>query len=155
MTQTSQSLRSRALAILSRREYSRLELKQKLLPYAENEDEIDALLQDLAEREWQSDERFTEMWVHSKSKKQGKMRLRQALLAKGVDSETIDAHLPDSEEELHHAIAVLEKKFKQKPRDFAEKQKQMRFLAYRGFGMDMIQKAIEQAWQNHEEENEI
>ena len=54
--------------------------------------------------------------------------------------------LPDREDELQTAISVLHKKFKQEAQDLKEKQKQARFLAYRGFGADTIQTALKTAW---------
>ena len=54
--------------------------------------------------------------------------------------------LPSPEDELDTAIAVLRKKFKQPAIDAKEKQKQFRFLAYRGFDMNTAQAAIKQAW---------
>lgn len=103
------SLRARAMDILSRREVSRLELQRKLAPYAEDEDELNQVLAEFAERNWQSDERFTEAFVNSKSRKHGALRLKQALAAKGIDSEMAREFLPDSETELANAKEVLRK----------------------------------------------
>lgn len=136
------SLRARALDILSRQEISRAELKRKLAPYAEDEEELDKLLEEFAERHWQSDERFAEAYIHSKSRQHGTLRLKQALQAKGVDEETVREYLPSRESELETAMAVLRKKFKQPAADMKDKQKQIRFLAYRGFDMDTIQTAL-------------
>ena len=61
------SLRSRALDLLSRREMSQAELRRKLAPYAEDPAEIDALLQEFADRNWQSDRRYAESYVYSKA----------------------------------------------------------------------------------------
>ena len=71
------SLRARALDLLSRGEYSRLQLTQKLAKHSEDEAEISALLDDLAERGWQSDERYAEVLIHSKSQRLGNRRLQQ------------------------------------------------------------------------------
>ncbi|MDO4697026.1 MAG: recombination regulator RecX [Neisseria sp.] len=147
------SLRSRALDILSRREVSRLELKRKLAPYAEaeNEEEIDKVLEEFADRNWQSDERYAEAYVYSKSRKYGSLRLLHDLSAKGVERELIQAHLPDREQELANACAVLRKKFPSPADNPKDKQKQARFLAYRGFSTDTAYRAMQTAW--HEEEN--
>ena len=51
------TLRARALDILSRQEISRAELKRKLAPHAESEEEIERVLNEFADRRWQSDER--------------------------------------------------------------------------------------------------
>jgi len=66
------SLRARALQYLARREYSRAELRGKLLPYAQtNEDpsqpeNLDALLDDLTARGWLSDARAATQLLRAK-----------------------------------------------------------------------------------------
>ena len=119
------SLRARALDILSRREISRVELKRKLAPHAESEEELDRVLAEFAECNWQSDERFAEAFVHSKSSRYGSLRLKQSLAAKGIDADTAREFLPDADSELQTAIAVLRKKFKAPATDVKEKQKQL------------------------------
>ena len=143
------SLRARALDILSRRETSRLELRRKLTPYAEDADELEAVLDEFAERNWQSDTRFAETLIASKSSKHGRLRLQQELAAKGVDEALIRQHLPSREAEREHAAEVLRKKFGQPAASFAEKQKQMRFLLYRGFDMDTVQAVMKIDWDEY------
>ncbi|KLT72504.1 recombinase RecX [Neisseria arctica] len=145
------SLRSRAMDILSRREVSRLELKRKLMPYAQSEEELEAVLNEFAERRWQSDERYAEAYVHSKRNRYGSLRIKQALSAKGVDEATVRELMPDKAGELATAVDLLHKKFKRPGLDLKEKQKQVRFLAYRGFSMDMIQTAMKNAWDENSE----
>lgn len=145
------SLRARAMEILSRREVSRAELKRKLAAYAESEEEIDAVLSEFAERNWQSDQRYAEAYIHSKSQSHGRLRLRQSLAAKGVDAATVAGLLPDAASELAHAVQVMRKKFKQPPQSAAEKQKQIRFLLYRGFATDTVMKALKKGWREEEE----
>ena len=50
MSKPEPSLRSRAVAILARREHSRAELARKLAPHAESREEVEAVLDELAER---------------------------------------------------------------------------------------------------------
>jgi recX family len=140
------SLKARALDLLARREYSRLELKRRLAPHAESEDEIDSLLAELSDRQWQSDERYAEAFIHSKSRSRGRLRLQQELAAKGVDESLVRANLPDRDTELANALAVLHKKFAAPPQNFQEKQKQIRFMLYRGFEMDIVQAAFKEEW---------
>lgn len=141
------NLRQRALAILARREISRAELAKKLQAHCQDADELQALLDDLAERHWQSDARYAEAYVHSKAPRHGRLRLQQALSSQGVDADTIRALLPNSTTETAHAVDVLRKKFKQPPANAAEGAKCMRFLAYRGFDSDTVRRALAQAWQ--------
>ena len=63
--------------ILSRQEVSRLGLKRKLTPHAESEEELENVLNEFSERNWQSDLRYAEAYIHSKSRKHGSLRLKQ------------------------------------------------------------------------------
>jgi regulatory protein len=61
------SLKARALRYLSMREHSRLELGRKLARYAEEGDDIEALLDFLEKNNWLSQERFAESLIHRKA----------------------------------------------------------------------------------------
>lgn len=139
------SLRERALGYLSRREYSRRELFQKLIPHVQDQAEIDALLDELSRRGWLSEERFTEQLIHARQGKFGSRRIAQELKEKGVADETIASVLPELKaSELETALAVWMKKFGAAPADLKEKARQARFLASRGFDQSVIWKVIGQ-----------
>lgn len=141
MTGSGKSLRARAVDLLSRREYSRLELKRRLAPFAESAEELDALLDELAARHWQSDSRFAEQFAASRARKYGSRRIAMEMRERGIDRDTIREALAE-QDDLATARAQWQKKFGQPPADAAERAKQMRFLASRGFGMDIIRKVI-------------
>ncbi len=145
------SLRSRALNYLSRKEMSRQELAQKLAPYAEDSQELTELLEEFARHHWQSDERVTESFIASRSHRYGSRRLSEALRHKGVDENLIQMHQISKEEEIQNALAVLQKKFAHLPQSPEEKNKQMRFLAYRGFDFDIIHTVFSLRKENQEE----
>jgi regulatory protein len=142
------SLRARALQYLARREYSRAELQSKLQKYVQLGDEsfeevsspdLNALLDDLTERGWLSDERATAQLVHSKRNRFGTQRIAHELRQKGVSDELINATLPAlKDSEFETARDVWQRKFASLPQDAKEKAKQMRFLQSRGFSMDAI-----------------
>ena len=146
------SLRARALQYLARREYSRAELRGKLLPHTctdgdfslaqpENlrPEDLDALLDDLTARGWLSDARATTQLLHAKRGRFGIQRIAYELRQKGIAEELIDAALPVlKESELEAAREVWQRKFGVLPQDAKEKAKQMRFLQSRGFGFDVI-----------------
>lgn len=140
------SLKTRALELLARREHSRQELQRKLAPHAENPAELEELLDELAQNGWQSDERYAEVLIRSKSAKHGSLRLQQELAANGIGSSTVKSLLPSREDEYANACAVLRRKFAEPAADFAEKQKQIRFMLYRGFDMDTVSAALKNAW---------
>jgi regulatory protein len=149
------SLRARALQYLARREYSRAELRGKLLPHVQADADfeqafnsschvnLDALLDDLTARGWLSDERATTQLVHAKRSRFGTQRITHELRQKGIAEELISAALPAlKESELEAAREVWQKKFGTAPLDAKEKAKQVRFLQSRGFSMDAIFKVL-------------
>lgn len=143
------SLRARALQYLARREYSRAELRGKLLPYAQTiedssqPDNLDALLDDLTTRGWLSDERAATQLLRAKRSRFGTQRIAHDLRQKGISEELVSAALPAlKESELEAARSVWQKKFGTLPLDAREKARQARFLQSRGFALDVIFKVL-------------
>ncbi|KAF0099104.1 MAG: hypothetical protein FD187_3006 [bacterium] len=136
------SLRERALNLLARREHSRAELARKLAPHAEGED-LDTLLEGLERENLLSNARFAEMLAHARAGRHGSLRLKADLRDKGVPNEVIDASVAAARDsDLEAARAVWRKKFRALPRDAAERAKQMRFLAGRGFPADVVRRVV-------------
>lgn len=146
------SLRGRALQYLARREYSRAELAAKLRPYAQVEDDfeqiqlvnLDALLNDLIERGYLSDERAATQLLHARRSRFGTQRITREMQQKGLSVELIEQALPElKDSELEAARGVWQRKFGMLPVDAKEKARQMRFLQSRGFGFDVIFKVLQ------------
>jgi regulatory protein len=136
-------LRQRALEYLGKREYSYAELAQKLKTYAEETDDIPALLDDFKKRGWLSDARFTEQIVHARSHKFGSAKIAHELREKGVSQELIENAIEQVKgNELDNAREVWLKKFKNAPTSRDEWTRQARFLQSRGFGFDVIKKVL-------------
>ncbi|KMN35489.1 recombinase RecX [Chromobacterium sp. LK1] len=135
------SLRARAVDLLSRREYTRRELERRLAPFAESPEQLTALLDDLAEHSWQSDQRFAQQFADSKGQRYGSRRLQQEMRQRGVDAELIRDAL-QGRDDLAAAQAQWRKKFGQLPDTPQERARQIRFLAGRGFPMAVIAKVL-------------
>lgn len=138
-------LRERALRYLAQREHSRAELTRKLAGYGSAE-EIDAVLDRLAEVALQSDARFAGAWVRNRAARFGTARLRHDLASRGVDAGLIDAALGDemADDELERARRVWAAKFGQVPGDAREWARQARFLQGRGFAVAVIRKLLKE-----------
>jgi regulatory protein len=133
------SLRVRAMRYLARREHSRAELRTKLLPYVQEGEDVDAVLDELEKRNWLSDARATEQMVNIKRPRFGAQRIAHELRHKGIAENLISAALPHLKEtELDAAREVWQKKFGVLPHDQKEKAKQVRFLQSRGFALDVV-----------------
>lgn len=137
------SLKGRALRLLSGREYSRLELERKLNPYEEEPGSLAVALDDLQAKGFISEQRVLESVVNRRAGKLGAARIKQELQGKGLDPQAVaDAMTDLRATELARAREVWSKKFGQPPEDAAQRAKQMRFLASRGFGGDTIRRVV-------------
>lgn len=139
------SLKARAVALLSRREYSRAELAKKLAPYAQDESELEQVLASLTDQGWQSDERFVQGVLHRKSARQGTALIVQSLRQQGVQAEFIEeAREQLKQTEFERARQVWEKRFAREgaPSDRQAYARQARFLAARGFGPEVINRLL-------------
>src|SRR5471030_1123246 len=137
------SLRGRALGYLSRREHSRTELSRKLTPHLGEGDSLDTLLDALEREGWLSNERFVESVVHRRGTRLGTSRIVHELKRNGIDETLIqDAGAELKKTELTRAREVWGKKFGDLPTTPAERAKQARFLATRGFNGGTIVKVL-------------
>lgn len=137
------SLKARALKYLATREHSRLELGRKLAKYAEEGDDVEALLDFLEKNNWLSQERFAESLVHRRAGRYGNARVLAELQQHGVQGEDLaelKSELKDSE--TARAKEVWRRKFGTPPQDAEQRGKQMRFLMARGFSSGAVRAAL-------------
>jgi len=143
---------------LAQREQSRVELRRKLLPHALAEDaaaaeadsppaelapaaRVEAVLDWLESHQYLSQQRFAESRVHARAGRFGNLRIRQELKQHQV-ALSPDAAMALRESELQRAHAVRERKFAGWPASAAERAKQGRFLAGRGFSPEVIGRVL-------------
>ena len=137
------SLKSRALRLLSTREHSRAELERKLQSHEVEPGSLAQALDALQARGFISDQRVIESVVHRRANSLGAMRVRQELQAKGLDREAVTQAVASLQAtELERARGVWQKKFGQVAPDPSTRARQMRFLAARGFGADVIRRIV-------------
>ncbi|MBC7455842.1 MAG: recombination regulator RecX [Massilia sp.] len=137
------SLKGRALRFLSMREHSRLELARKLSKYAEEGDDVGALLDFLEKNNWLSQERFSESLIHRRAARFGNSRIVAELQSHGVSGEALhDLKSGLNDTETARACEVWQRKFGQVPAGAAERGKQVRFLMQRGFSQKAIRIAM-------------
>ncbi len=137
--------RKKAMDYLARREHARGELARKLETAGFEADIAEDAIRRLAEEGLQSDRRFVESFVQSRiNQGKGPVRIHADLGERGIASGLIDEILGDSGEDWYElARKIRVKKFGSAlPVDFKEKARQMRFLQYRGFEPDQIQRAV-------------
>ena len=140
------SLKGRALRYLAMREHSRAELANKLAAHVEEGDDLDAMLSELESKGFISAERVVDSVIHTKAARFGARRVAQELRHKGVDADLI-ANAMDRlrSTELQRARDVWQRRFGAQPATPQARAKQMRFLASRGFGGDVVRQVLQGA----------
>jgi regulatory protein len=129
--------------LLSGRDHSRQELERKLVPHEEEPGQLARILDELQAKGFISQERVIESVIHRRAARFGAARIKQELAGKGLDAQAVSeavASLKGSE--LERAREVWRRKFGQPPADAAERGKQMRFLASRGFATEVIRRTV-------------
>ena len=159
-------LRWLAFYYLSRREYGRAELKQKLIDKEQEPDKLETLLDEFEEKGYQSDYRTTIMLIRESIRKgRGRGHIKQEFNRKKIAmpnnvDELIDMANTESEEFsefidnsadnlvegvdwLKLAVTARTKKYGDTiPVEQKDKAKQLRFLQYRGFNSDICFEAL-------------
>ena len=134
---------NKALDLVSRREHSRHELKQKLNKrFPETMPIIEEALDKLAINNILDDERFAEMYLNSRARKGfGPKKIEMELYSKKVDSIFIGNAIEAYKSWTENAENELKKKFKGvEPADYKSKMKQKQFLFNRGFSTQIIER---------------
>lgn len=134
------------MQMLARREHSRAELREKLLPHAAEGEDVEALLDLLAAKGWLSDARAVEQLISHKRGRFGSQRILYELQQKGVSEALVEAYKPRLKEgEFEAARVVWQKKFGAPPRDAKDRARQMRFMQSRGFSAETVFNVLKSA----------
>ena len=141
------SLTGRALRLLSAREHSRAELERKLAPFDEPPGALAQVLDALAAKDFINEGRVVESVLHRRSAKLGASRIKHELQVKGLEPEAVAQAVSDLKaSEPARAFEVWRKKFGTAANTPAERAKQVRFLASRGFGGEAIARVVSGAF---------
>ena len=139
------SLKGRALRYLAAREHSRAELERKLKIHEQTPGQLAQVLDDLQAKDFISEARVVESVINRRAARFGASRIKYELLNKGLGAEAVaDAVTRLKDTELERAREIWRKKFDGPALDAAGRAKQMRFLAGRGFGGDVIHRVVAQ-----------
>ncbi len=139
------SAKSVAVRLLSRREHSALEIRDKLLKRDFDENEINQTINELQQGGWLSDERFAEAYIRMRQLKGfGPIRISMELNERGVDDSIIETYLDEKDDSWQQTLLQqYSKKYKDsKIEDYNDKAKRIRFLQYRGFHLDKIYRLL-------------
>jgi len=133
---------AKGVYLLSMREHSVQELTDKLKLKSEFSDIVYAVIDELIENKYLSDERFAESYVRSRANKGfGPIKIRTELKTKGINNVLIGDYLDmNSPIWFDNAREQYHKKYGEElATDYKEWSKRARFMQSRGFNMEHIQ----------------
>ena len=137
------SLKGRELKLLAAREYSRRELEVKLAAKEPDPDELKRALDDLEGKGFLDEQRVVDSLLYRRAGRLGVGRIRQELQAKGIDPERVAVAVASlNASEYERAREIWRRKFGVLPQDAAQRAKQARFLAARGFGGEVVRRVL-------------
>jgi regulatory protein len=146
MASTPLSLTGRALRLLALREHSRAELERKLARFEEEPGALSRALDALQAKDFINEDRVLASVVHRRSAKLGAARIKQELQAKGLAAPAVaQAVAALRNTDVERAREIWRKKFGVAATNPAERGRQMRFLASRGFAGDTIHRVVQGA----------
>lgn len=135
---------NKSLDILSRREHSVSELRNKLIRFNPDPNDLKDVIERLITSNFLDDKRFASAFIRSKAESgYGPNYISQYLAKKGIPSDKYDIYSLEIDWE-DKCLAQFNKKRRNKEINFKEKEKILRFLAYRGFSYEIIKNALKE-----------
>jgi regulatory protein len=133
-----------ALDALSRRDHACEDLRRKLLEKGYDAGVVAPLLDALRAEKLLDDRRYTENFVaYHAARGQGPIRVRAELRRLGMEGNLVEEYLDAFPDWIMQLRKAQQKKFGANlPSEFADMQRQARFLGYRGFTSAQIRTAL-------------
>lgn len=138
------AVRRAAMDLLAQREHGRVELMRKLRQRGAPPELIDSALDRLTEEGLLSESRYLDSFIASRARGgYGPQRIRAELAQRGLPRGDIDQALREADIDWGEQLReVWRRKFNRQPQDARERAQQGRFLAYRGYSMEMISRLL-------------
>ena len=137
----SRSINEVAIAVLSRREHSVLEIRRKLKQKAFEDAEIESCIKKLINNNLLSEERFTESYINMRKRRgYGPGRIALELKERGINESQFTDFLDRNNSDWFEVMRqqYYKKYGNQLADDYAEKVKRAKHLQSRGFPLDWI-----------------
>ena len=135
---------NKSLDLLSRREHSVSELRNKLIRFNPDSKDLKDVIERLITSNFLDDKRFASAFIRSKAESgYGPNYISQYLTKKGITPDKYDMYSLEIDWE-DKCLAQFNKKRRNKEINFKEKEKILRFLAYRGFSYEIIKNALKE-----------
>lgn len=138
---SSAQIKAICLRLLARREHSQKELQNKLIERGFEISDINAVIQELATKGLQSEQRFAESYARMRFNKGiGSLKVAYELKQRGINNFDLQAVITENFGDEQTLISqVYQKKYAGEDKiSIKEKLKRQRFLQQRGFSYELI-----------------
>lgn len=139
----------RAMNLLTKRPYTEKKLRQKLVEGKYPEDIIDIALAYVKSYGYIDDEAYARDYISYHMASESPLRIRQKLMEKGIDGDTINACLEEQDAEAMQKLQLRQiqqlaqkKNHGKKPSDQRESAKVIQYLLRKGYSLSMIKAAL-------------
>ena len=139
-------VRSKAVALLSRREYCRQEMVEKLISKGARREHAESVVEQLSSSSLISEERFSKALIRVRVRQgYGPVRIKYELTQRGVADDLATTCLAEWNDSWTQQLnRVIERKYGVRPANsFNEWAKRANFLKNRGFTTDQIHENLE------------
>lgn len=129
------------IMLLAKKDYSSGSLSRLLKKLTEKEEYVDRVIRRLSDNYYLNDTQLITNLIDKHTRKlHGPTRIKQEIRQKGFPQELIDQKIEESGIDWYSMAkeASIKKFFDTPPSEQKEKAKQIRYLQYKGFSMDMI-----------------
>lgn len=142
-TKTGDALKRYCYWLLARRDYGKEELLTRLKKYALDPVEAGKLAEEMVSKKYVDDQRMANSVLRNEINKGcGPRKVQMVLKNKKIDSSAVDEKLKEIDW-FQSAYDLKVRKFGEGvAKDHKEKAKQIRFLQYRGFDLDVVFKVV-------------
>lgn len=133
-----------ALYLLNSKDYCKKEIIEKLLTKGYSNNSIDAIIEKLTEYNLINDTIYSQKYINNKIKykKNGKFKVINELKLKGISNDILEELQIDDEMQFENAYYIALKKIKSLKEKDNKIAKIKRFLYYKGYESDIIEKVI-------------
>lgn len=143
-TERRRQIETVCLRLLARREHSRRELLDKLALRGFGQEEVEPVIAEMAERNWQDDERYAESYIRQRiGKGYGPIRIAYELQQRGINSVDLETQAEELGGWQNLALDVYLGKYSdERMLTQGEWLKRSRFLQHRGFSGETIRQVF-------------
>ncbi len=133
----------KAMDYLSRSMKTTKQMRDYLSKKGFSKDVVECVIQKLHNYKYLDDEQYAKLYAQQNKCQKGERRIKQELLQKGVSQDKVDAQVQiDEDDQLQTAMNLAQKYLKNKSCDLKTMQKLQRYLLYRGYDYDVVNKVV-------------